>query len=96
MPVQIETPSQIDGFDSCQKRSFMRVLMEPPSISVKLVMTYVFNTLLMPTIFLGFVHNSNSRHFCIVLPEFISQLHHVMIFALAPGRDGNPPLKVCH
>ena len=70
MPVQIETPSQIDGFDSHQKIPFMRVLMETDSLSPELVIISVFKTLLMLTMFLGFVHNGNSRHFCIVFPGF--------------------------
>jgi len=49
MPVEIETPSQIDGFDSHQKIPFMRVLMENDSLSLELVMISVFNTLLMLT-----------------------------------------------
>jgi hypothetical protein len=66
---------------------------------MELVMISVFGTLLMLTMFLGFIHNGNSRHFCSVFPEFKLQahnLHHVMTFAFASGRDGNAQLKVCH
>ena len=70
MPVPLETPSQIDGFESRQKIPFMRVLMEPPSISLEFVTISVFKTPLMLTMFLGFIHNGNSRHFCPVFVEF--------------------------